>query len=129
MNGQEIAKAIETKIKAALPESFVTVRFEYNLYPTITLRFAKGGNKEQWSNGIIQNDPLFMLAFIDGFLSAEYQNRTDEIKAGKLAGGNIKLEVRSNNNHKYLPLRGKTATPEKMIDYIERYFLRVKAIL
>jgi hypothetical protein len=129
MNGHELAKAIEDKIKATLPECFVSVRYSYGIYPSIFLRFAKGKDASQWSNGIIQNDPLFLTAMIDGFVHVEYVQQTEEIKAGKLKGENIKLESSCNNNHKFLPLRGKTATPEKMIDYLERYFLRVKAIL
>jgi hypothetical protein len=127
MNGNEIAKAITERIKAVCPESFIKVEFTYSLYPSIWLTFAKGGDRKQWSNGIIQNDPFFLTADINGFVQAEYLKRTDEIKAGVLATGKVKLEVHSNNNHRVLPLRGKTATPEKMIDYLEKYFIEVQA--
>lgn len=117
MNATELAQTIESRIKAALPECYVSVKYSNNLYPMITLTFAKGANKAAWSNGIIQNDPLWSMSFIDGIT-----------KDGELLPVQ-KLESHCNNNHKYLPLRGKTATADKLVDYIERYFLRVRAIL
>lgn len=118
MNGVEIAKQLQENIQGILPKSFVSVKFTYNLYPCITLRFAKD---TIWSNNIIQNDPAYMLFFIDGF------KRIERDTMGELLSNKIKLEVRSNNLHKINPLRNKTASPEKMIEYITNYFVKLNS--
>jgi len=112
MNGNEIAKAIEDKVRAIFPDSALSVRYTRNLYPLITLRFAK---EKTWSNNIIQNDPFFTMLFIDGFNDA-----------GE-AYPKQKLEVRCIN--RAFPLRGKTAEAEKIIAYLERYFSGIKNLL
>jgi len=112
MNAQEIAQELENRVKALLPESFVSIKFTSHLYPLITVRFAKS---KTWMNGIIQNDPFFTMMFIEGF--------TEQGEAYPKQ----KLEIRSINRS--YPLRGKTAEAEKLIAYLEKYFVGVKNFL
>ena len=64
---EPFAKKIESTIKSIFPKSHVEVLIksplgDFEIYITFAI-----GNKSDWNNGLVQNDPMYLQINIDGF--------------------------------------------------------------
>lgn len=62
----KLASDIESIVKGVFPNSYVNADFKSNLYPSIIVKFTLGSGKDEWENGIIQNDPAYTIFMVDG---------------------------------------------------------------
>ena len=62
MTVDEFTKNLESTIKKIFPKSFVRARASTNLGSSISLMFALGKDKSEWTNGIIENDAFLRAA-------------------------------------------------------------------
>jgi len=113
MTGSQMAEAIKAAILKALPKSFVNVKFSTNISPSLFIWFAST-QKEGWNNGIIQNDPLYMVISIHGFNKEGVV--LDKMKLEAVAGP-----------FKGKSIRGKTADCASIIKHITTYFIGLAA--
>ena len=133
MTVDEFMSALESAIKKVFPKSFVHTRASTNLGSSIALQFALGKDKSQWTNGIIQNDPLFHSWMIGWNSFTEGKFVKDKIEAELSVGGTLKVEPDPGSFMAFgsvkIGWRKKTAPPDKLIPYFTNYFKKVKKVL
>jgi hypothetical protein len=124
MNTFDLVTEIESTIKKICPDSYLSVKFSNSLYPNITIVFAMGKDKTEWSNGIIHNDPCHTILSVDG-MSKDGEFK-DTLTTERILGGGVYDS--EYGSHK-IPFRKKTVKSEqyqKIIDVISDYFKKVK---
>jgi hypothetical protein len=62
--GKELSQDIKDEILKVFPKSFVKSKFTDNLGKSITVWFALGKDKSEFSNAIIDNDPCYTIVHI-----------------------------------------------------------------
>lgn len=133
MTVDEFTKALEATIKKIFPKSFVRATASTNLGASIGLVFALGGGKNEWTNGIIENDPLFHRWMIGWNSFTENAFIKDKIVAELSTGGSLKVDPEPGSHMAFgrvkIGWRKKTAPPDKMIKSMGDYFKKVKKVL
>lgn len=131
-NGSEsdkLASEIESTIKGIFPNSYIESYYSSHLHPSITIRFTLGKGKEEWANGIIQNDPAFHVLMVDGMdkegtiskpLTLERSHGSVMIKPEDryMAYGRLKI-----------PFRKVTGDKAAIVKGVKGYFERLKKAL
>ncbi len=129
----EFTSGLESVIKKVFPKSFVRVTASTNLGASIGLVFALGGGKNEWSNGIIENDVLFHRFMIGWNSFTEGHFIKDKIVAELSTGGSLKIDPAEGSYYAFdrvkIGWRKKTAPPDKMIKSMGDYFKKVKKVL
>jgi hypothetical protein len=110
-------------MKKHFPKSFTQAYFNKSLSPSITVRFTLGKDKNEWRNGIIQNDPLFHLWHVwnvheDGTLA-------EKLKMEMSVGGNIQIRP----DWPKIGWRNKTSKPELILKHFDNYFKKMKGMI
>lgn len=131
-NAYDLAAEIEKTIRKHFPNSFISVYFNSNIHPSISIRFTIGKDKSEWANGIIQNDPLWQVLMISSGI-----NRNGDI-VGKLSlerisGGSFAIKPEPGSHlafgrHK-VPFRKVSGDSRKIISGVDKYFSKVKSEL
>lgn len=107
---QKIAIDLNDEIKTIFPDSFVSARASTSLGGGfhVTLHFALGLDNSEWQNGIIQNDPAYMILFV-------YSDSVDLV------------QVSYNMRKAGVPIiRQRKCTPEEGVKHIFNYFEKNK---
>lgn len=116
---QGLAEEISAGLSEIAPNGYVGVSYREGISPHIALTFAKSKDKKDWSNGIIENDPLFTRIFIGN---------------GQIPRGGalpVKLTIESLINprgsweDKSLRFRKKTLRPDRVVAHLVAYFKKV----
>ena len=134
-DADEFAKKLEGVMKKYFPKSFTQAKFSKSIAPSITMRFALGKSNSEWTNGIIQNDPLFHIWFIHDL----YEGMIPEkIKIELTTGGHIGVfdwEDAKGTKHKgpgfdfkfpKIGWRNKKGTPDQILKHFDNYFKKMK---
>lgn len=133
MTVDEFVKALEAEVKKSFPKSYISVRASTNLGASIMFQFALGKDKSQWTNGIIQNDPLFSSWMIGWNSFTEGHFIKDKIEAELSTGGSLKVNPDPGSHMALgsvkIGWRKKTDTPEKIVKYFGNYFKKVQTTL
>jgi hypothetical protein len=134
MTANELAEKIKLAIKEVFPNSYVVSKFSTSFYPSIHVKFTLGKDQTEWSNGIIDNDPMIHDFTIDAEGRELNSDGTlpEKVTIDTHRGGSISTAP----TEKYmaygrlkLGFRKKTDSPEKIVDYIKKYFSRAKEII
>lgn len=137
MQTQEFLKELESAFLAEFPDSFVRVEKSNNLYHSIYL-FAHLGKKEDWANGIRQNDLMHCMLLIDLITGAfpKDHNNIDSLMPDNLR---LKFELSSFRvkpiyphtycHHKKAGGRLTKGDSVKILATVEKYFKSFKAQL
>jgi len=119
----ELADALEKAIRKHFPKSFLSVRTKGPLGGSDPiLQFALGKGKADWPHGIINNDPIHMRIFFNGFnregmlLKGKVQSDMSEGDAFRING-----QPRAKFNW-----RNSTAAPETIVKKVDQYFGKIK---
>ena len=107
---QDIAFDLNNKLKALFPDSFVAARASNSLGGGfhVTLHFALGLDSSEWQNGIIQNDPAYMILFV-------YEGSVDVVQVSYIMRkANVPI------------IRQKKCAPEEGVKHIAKYFEKNK---
>jgi len=114
LDANAMAEELRRSIGSMFPDSYLESAFSTNIHPGIMIRFAFGKDRSEWKNGIVQNDPGFLILSIDGF-----------DKQGNLSPKQ-QLRPLTNNSHRDLKLTGKTGTADQIVKHIVNYFKKLK---
>lgn len=129
----EFIKETEVAIRKSFPKSYVNIRASTNLGSSITLRFALGKDKSEWTNGIIENDPLYHIMHIGWNSFADNNFTKDKIPLDMNVGGSLKVNPEEGSYMAFgkikIGFRKKTASPDKIVKAIEDYFKKAKKVL
>jgi len=128
-DSDKLASDIESAITSIFPDSYVSVRYGNNIAPAITIAFALGKNRLEWSNGIIHNDPAHTLFLIYGM---EKDGSIKKPLEPKYSMGGI--TVKSTNPYMVygtvkVPFRQTKGDANAMLKLIKTYFERLKKLL
>lgn len=127
---------IRTIIQTLFPRSYLHVDFDTNLCPLISIRFALGKDKSEWSHGYIENDLVSVLLFIrpkDGKL-----NGNDDLKEKllEITAHQNSFVIKPRENEKWLayssvkiPFRKQTGLSDKIVLSINKFFINLKQLL
>lgn len=107
MQTQEFLKELESAFLAEFPESLVWVEKSNRLYHSIYV-IAHLGKKEDWANGIRQNDLMHCMLQID-LITGEFPK--DHNNTDSLMPDNLRLTFESSN------YRIKTESPYKYCEH------------
>jgi hypothetical protein len=132
MTVDEFMKALDSEIRKIFPKSFIRISASTNLGASIWLVFALGKDKSEFTNGIIENDPLLHKIMIGWNSFAEGHFIKDKIVAELSQGGSLTVDPAPGSRYFYdrvkIGWRKKTATPEKMVKSIGDYFRKMKKV-
>lgn len=133
MTVDEFMKELEKAIRKSFPKSYVNIQASTNIGASIHVVFAIGKDKSEWSNGIIQNDPM-IHKFMIGFRQfSEGVFTSEKILAELSQGGTLMIMPEEGSYMAFgsvkLGWRKKTATPDKIVKHFENYFKKAKQIL
>lgn len=130
-NANVLATEIEKEVSKIFPHSYIHAEFSSSIHPSMTVRFALGKDKSEWVNGYMDNDPISMLIFIYG----KEKNIEDN---GDISGNlytktlmsSFVIKPSAGSYYVYdrvkVPFRKTTGSPEKILDYLKKYFLLLK---
>jgi hypothetical protein len=131
---QEYVNALDKTIRKIFPKSYIHVKYNNSLYSSISISFALGKDKNEWVSGYIDNDTAWQRFSIDNkgkdlsedptlpeFITVDTKSNSFTVKPEKdsyMAFGRVKV-----------PFRKTTGTPDKVLKYIEKYFILLKKML
>lgn len=128
MNAEQMAERIGNDIKEIFPKSYVRSYVLHHLGTSIDVRFTLG-DKGEWANNIINNDPAHTMMMIGFDQINKDGSLQDKITAEQSIGGLIiKPEPGSHmaRGRVRVIMRKKTDTPEKIVKHVKDYFLKLK---
>lgn len=125
----KLASDIESTVKGVFPDSYVAAGFRWNLYPSIIVKFTLGSGKDEWENGIIQNDPAHTIFMVDGMDKDGSIN-----KALTLEKSHGSILVKPTNPHMAygtikVPFRKVTGDQTAILKGVKNYFEKLKKVL
>jgi hypothetical protein len=130
MNALGMVENIKETITNIFPNSYVHVKYDTNICPSIVVRFALGKDKSEWKNGIIENDNGYTIICIFDF-----------DKEGNIPDTGLTMNSNVHGYRKDLGKLGYThrkcgwrnakkgISPYKMLKSIEKYFLTMQESL
>ena len=128
-DSDKLASDIEQAVKKHFPDSYIKSKYSNNLGPMITISFTLGKDKDEWANGIINNDPVKTALFVNGM------NRDGSI-SGSLEltkhHGDVMVKSKDRNmafDRVKVPFRKTTGDPKAIVKAVDTYFSRLKKIL
>lgn len=125
-NVDELVTALEEAISAIFPNSYVDVNFSEKLGKDITIRFALGKDTSEFPNGYFDNDRARQVMMVAYDQINDDNTLFDKINIGLIKGGYI---IISNYDRIKVGFRKKTDTPERIVQYIDNYFKKLKQVL
>jgi hypothetical protein len=131
----DLALEIQKVILGIFPKSMVKAEFSKRMYASIWVYFTLGKDKSEYINGYSENDIAVMSFRIDGKggkelpedgsltgdVQVENTNASFSVKPPEgsyLAFGRVKV-----------PFKKISGPPEKIVDYIKKYFITFKKAL
>ena len=111
IEAQDIALDLETKLKRLLPNNFVQVYAQRSLGGGyhVSCSFAIGRDRSEWANGIIHNDPAYIILLV----------YADEVSRAMSGGFELKKAG--------IPIiREKKAAAPELVKHIVNYFTKHK---
>jgi len=131
MNIKDLENRIEETIRESFPDCALHVKYSSSLIDSIDIYFA---HSKVWENGIKQNDPAYTILHVYGHKNLKSKNCQQDIldDNGNLVDeisihGNVCGRVFLKNGEKVkVPFRKTSGSIQKVIDYIDNYFTRVK---
>jgi hypothetical protein len=134
-NATEFCKALETEIQKIFPKSFIQAKWDTNIYSSIWLIFTLGKDKSDYLHGYRENDVAYTTIQIGGKSRQGITKNGEIIEPMSLRlsqGGKFLIKpedsFRAYSSIK-VPFRSVTGTPEKIIDYLKKYFISFKRAL
>lgn len=125
MTGQEMGDRVKEIIKKYFQDSFVGIRTRHALWSgnSVLIVFALG-QKGEWFNGIIHNDPGHHCFWLEGFHNGMI-SKDEKLQLSVSIGGYLMTKA-----HTRVPLkfRGKTARPELILKAFDVYFKRMRGV-
>jgi hypothetical protein len=123
----EFINELDKTIKDIFPKSYVRVSNKAAFgNDSINITLLLGKDKSEFENGISHNDPLQETIWIHECID-DNENIKDIITAENPYGGRLHLNDYSSKVK--TGWRNKTTSPQKMIDYLKKYFENVKKIV
>lgn len=122
----ELVTALEEAISNTFPESYVDVELSERLGKDVTIRFALGKDKSEFPNGYFDNDRAKQVIVVAYDQINDDNTLFDKINVRLIKGGYI---INSDYDRIKVGFRKKTDTPEKIVQYIDKYFQQVKQVL
>lgn len=119
---QNVAQEIRKIFRKHFPKSYIEVDYRTSLSPHITARIALGKDKSEFSNGIIQNDPMFAI-FMLSFEGTSALMGDGSLTVERISGGGLKD---ANYSTIKIPFRKTTGDRKRIMTAFERYFGRLK---
>ena len=124
---EEYIEKLDKTIKDIFPDFYVKVSNKSAIdNNSIHISVMIGKNKEEWINGIHNNDPLSQETIWIHDCIDDNGKIKNLISVENTYGGRLSLKDYSRIK---LGWRNKTGSPEQILDYIKKYFLKVKEIL
>jgi len=124
----KLAEELDDVIRLIFPQSYVNVRFNTSLGSSISIKFALGKDKSEYSNGIIHNDMLYHIIWIG-------HSRGTEITKEGVLNEPLSLDIslggaiRVNEKRVKLGWRNKKkATRAQVVEHVKKYFKKVKEV-
>jgi len=121
----ELANRIQNDIQKIFPKSYVKAQFGSSISPGIWLTFSLG-DKNDWSNKIIYNDPVHHKISVGLGQIDKEGNLPDKLTTEASIGGSI---LTPDFERIKIGFRKKTGSPEAVAKYLKMYFDKVKKIL
>lgn len=131
---EDFIKNLKGSVKALFPKSLVEVTYNHRLGKDISLTVALG-NEGEWTNGIIQNDPLLQTVFFEAVHPEEYtddgglpslmraENSRGSLKVAPAQGSRFAFDVIK------LGWKNKTDNPQNILKYVVNYFRKTKQVI
>jgi hypothetical protein len=134
IRAEDYIKKIENIIKAIFPNSFIKISInKWERSGSIFIHFALGKDKNEWNQGIIDNDPLHTKLRLYGSIDSNTNNMKDKIKLEMVLGDSIILKEKDETGYRSkkvkIGFRTSIGTPEKILKSIQNYFIKAKNIL
>lgn len=128
-DSDKLAADLKSAITSIFPDSYISVKYSNDLVPAITVGFALGKDKSEWSSGIIHNDPAHTLFLIYGM---EEDGSIKKPLEPKHSMGNITVKPDSPYmvyGRVKVPFRQTKGDAPAMLKMIKTYFERLKKAL
>jgi hypothetical protein len=117
---------LEKTIKKHFPKSHVSVKYTTN---RIIIRFAVG-NKNEWPNGIFENDPVSDIIFISVGLEKDGSLNDNQYLEKQKYAGSFVIKPKEGSHLAYdrvkVPIRPTEGSPDKIIKAIDAYYGKLK---
>jgi hypothetical protein len=121
----DFAQKIKDVMSKNFPKSYAETMYSTNLGKSIYGKFTLGSGKEEWPNGISNNDPLIHTfhVFFNGNDKYELRwsqgNMTVKPESPHMAYGRVKTGLRDK----------KSATQDQVLKSIDDFFKKLKTIV
>lgn len=128
----ELIAALTEAISNTFPKSFVDVSFSERLGKDVTIRFALGKDKSEFPNGYIENDPAKQIIMVAYDQINDDNTLFDKINVKMVQGDNIAVPSKVPHlafERIKVGFRKRTDTPERIVQYIDNYFQKLKQVL
>jgi hypothetical protein len=119
---QVLAELIRKSFRKYFPKSYIEVDYRTSLSPHITARIALGKDKSEFSNGIIQNDPMFSVFMIE-FEGTSALMGDGTLKVERLQGRGL---LDADFAPIKVPFNKTTGDRNRIMTAFDRYFSRLK---
>ena len=128
---EEFISDLEKVIKKSFPKSSVKVGITGLSGESLLIKFSLGNGKSEYPNGIIHNDPVHTHIWIFDLLPFD-PNKKYKVELGGI-GGSITTKPEEDSYLAYDRVktgwRSFSATPDKIVTKIDKYFSKVKDLL
>jgi hypothetical protein len=125
---EDMAEQAKEVFKKVFPHSFINASVGKLGEPSVLLKIALGTDKSEFSNGIIQNDPMHTVIMIDGWNRDGSTRDKFTVENNSNSGLTVKA---SPENKMYAFERIKiwrkfSGDKAKVLSGLEKYFVKVK---
>lgn len=126
--GPEYGKTIEDLFRKYFKRSYCHAYFSTNLGAALTVQIALGKDKNEWSNGIWHNDPMWTVLHIRGFGKDGTIGPRIELD---FSGGSILINSTDPARafSKVRALTKMTGTPDQVLKKLDAGFAKLKKVL
>ena len=131
---EKYIQKLESAVQQIFPKSFVQGFLTTGLGTSITLRFALG-NKSEWINGIIHNDPMYAMLDISAPAYTKFQtdgSLPDKLEV-EISRGFLSVTAEPGSFKAFdrvkLGWRNKAGDPDTIMKHIVSYFKKAKEIV
>lgn len=128
MNHQELCNAIETSFYKNFPKSVCVAVVSNSLGTCLYVKFTLGSGAEEFTNKIIQNDPMYQVITVDGLTRDGGYSDKLEISGG--SGIDVKHPNPAYYCTRVKVFRKSTVdSPEKVAKKLNDYFAKLKDVV
>lgn len=124
----DLTKEVKKTFEKYFPDSFIRVSYSSSFSKSISIRFALGKDNSEFNNKIIENDPMYSLAFIwfDSKSVDEAGNIVGPMVLESSVGKGLAWNGPDGFNRIKVPFRKTTGDVDKIMKALNRYFGRLK---